>query len=257
MLQISSPFGNRFSMKLLLDRSSQGIQLLQDAFVGMPFIAQGTLEWERQRIYGLPEVIQFKRSIMSCSMRVEQLRYANGDESYGCDISMHGTIVATPRIVTHPLRPSMLLASSVLEVQQTQQRSASRAHFKDIQRVPIVIHAQHPDAPKLLRIGNRVHIEGMLERVPVEMKGQDIEQALEALEQSWMQQQQQLKHPEQQEAAERHYLAQRNRIQHSIASRIVVGFAELLEGSTQSLRAAQTARRKQRKANLTGQAARL
>lgn len=248
MLQIISPFGNRFSLKLLLDRSSQGIGLLHDAFVGVPLIATGTLEWERQGIRGLPQDIELKRSSLSCSMRVSQLAYATGEEDFGCDVSMIGTIVAAPRIAKHPLRPSMLLASTILEVQQSRQRNASRASFKDIQRVPIVIHAQHPDAPKLLRIGNQVHIEGMLERVPVEMKGQDIDRALEELELAWMLEQQQIKHPEDLEKAERQYLSRHHRIQHSSVSRIVVGYAELLEGTPQSLRAAQSARRKQRRA---------
>lgn len=248
MLQIISPFGGRFSMKLLLDRRSAGSQLLQEAFVGCPYIASGTLEWERQPVYGLPEAIQLKRSSMSCSLRVAQLRHAQGNEEFGCDISMVGTIVAAPRIVPHPLRPSILLASTILETQQTEQRTGSRAQFKDIQRIPIVIPAQHQDAPNLLRLGNRVYIEGMLERVPVELKGQDIDQALEALQLDWMQQQQHIKGLEEREKAERHYLSLRHRIQYSQVSRIVVGFAELLAGSTQSLRAAQSARRKQRRA---------
>jgi hypothetical protein len=108
--------------------------------------------------------------------------------------------------------------------------------------VAVAIPVDHPEAPNLLRQGNKVVIEGMLERYVVPLKGVEVDRAVAALDQAWAEEEAGLNTPQARRDAERRYSRQRRRLQETTRTRVVAGYVELLTGAPASLDEAQELR---------------
>jgi hypothetical protein len=112
-----------------------------------------------------------------------------------------------------------------------------------IEQVPIVIPLQHPDAPNLLRPGNRVAVEGMLERIVIDLHGPDIDQAIAGLDAAWTSYQTTITDRETFRQAERRHQRERRKLAQTTCSRVVIGYVDLIDGTPANPREAQALRR--------------
>jgi len=113
----------------------------------------------------------------------------------------------------------------------------------ETERVPLVVPLDHPDAPNLLRPGNEVTVEGMLERITVQLRGSEVDHAIAALDAEWNAQRATANgSPEQFQAAERRYHGRRRALSEATRSRVVAGYVELHKGTPASPREARALR---------------
>jgi hypothetical protein len=161
---------------------------------------------------------------------------------------MQGEVLTTARLLRHPDRP-VLLAVTTLRVTLEHTRNGSRARISEPANVAVAIPADHPDAPNLLRPGNVVTVEGMLERYVVPLRGVEIDRAVAALDDAWACEHDGL-NVQVRRDAERRYRRQRQRLQETIRTRVIAGYVELHQGrpatiaEAQELRADQQRRRR-------------
>lgn len=243
-LQVPSPFGKSYALPIHLDGPIPGSDLLEVAAEGVLLAAVGRLEWE-QRIdhrYAVEAGDRGRRS-NELTFHVSEIRLPATDEEPGCDVWIEGIVLTPARIMRHVYKPSVRLAMTTLQITVERQRKGSRARIHETERVPVVIPLDHADAPKLLRPRNRVIVEGMLERIIVDMRGPDVDRAVAAIDEAWQQQRAELQGaPEQLRAAEQQHTRERARLTEAPRSRVVAGYIELLDGEPATIAESQKLR---------------
>lgn len=244
VIQVPSPFGQVYGLPLRLDRLAEGADLLAEASAGAPLLVAGRLEWVQQtdRRYAVnPD--DRGRSTGELSFHVEAIRQPSPDDEPGCDVWLSGVVLSPPRMQRHPHKRSVLLAQTALRVTVERVRRGSRVRLVESERVPVVVPISHPHAPNLLRPGNQVVVEGMLERVAVELRGPEVDRAVAALDAEWRERRGALQgRPDELRAAERGYLRRRRGLAEAVRSRVIAGYVELLSGAPASPREAQDLR---------------
>lgn len=121
-------------------------------------------------------------------------------------------------------------AATTVRVNLERTRRGSRARIAESANVAVAIPLDHPDAPGLLRLGNLVLIEGILERYLAPLRGAEVERAVTALDAAWAAQQAGLRENARRDA-ERRYNRQRRRLQETTRTRVVAGYVELRAGT--------------------------
>ena len=241
VVQVASPFGKPFQITLHLEGSIEGHDLLANSPPGTCLAAEGELEWVQitDPRYAVDQHERGRRS-SELIVRTRSIRLAADDDEPGCDVWLEGTVLTTARILRHPDRP-VLIAATTVRVTIERSRRGSRARISEPANVAVAIPVDHPDAPGLLRPGNQVLIEGMLERYLAPLRGGEVERAVAALDAGWQSEQTDLSDAARREA-ERRYHRQRRRLQETTRTRVVAGYVELRAGSPASLDEAQELR---------------
>jgi hypothetical protein len=243
-IQLPSPFGQVYGLPLRLDSPVEGAELLDRAQVGAPLLVAGSLEWAQRtdtRYAVTPE--ERGRSVGELTFRVSAVREPAPEDEPGCDVWLTGVVLHPAKVVRHPYKRSVLLAQTALRVSVERQRRGSRACLVETERVPVVVPLDHSQAPNLLRPGNSVVVEGMLERVVVDLRGPDVDRAVAALDAEWQAQRSALENrPEERRIAERHFARRRRGLLEAVRSRVVAGYVELLSGAPASVREARALR---------------
>ena len=240
MLQILSPFGKTFALPLQIEGHIPGADLLASAQAGTPLLVHGELEWDftTDPRYALNAGERGRRA-SELTFHATEIAIPDTAHEPGCDVWLEGMVQTPARIMPHPHKPSVRVALTNLRVRVTRQRQNSRAVMQATELVPLVIPLGHPDAPNLLRPGNQVIVEGMLERVVVALSGEEVERAQAALDARWEQQRKALAHTaDDLRQAERYYRRQRMQLAEGTRSRVVAGYVELVEGTPANLREA-------------------
>jgi hypothetical protein len=244
LLQLPSPFGQVYGLPLRLDGPVEGAELLERAQVGAPLLVAGRLEWAQRtdaRYAVTPE--ERGRSVGELTFRISAVREPAPADEPGCDVWLTGVVLSPARVMRHPYKRSVLLAQTTLRVSVERQRRGTRACLVETERVPVVVPLDHPQAPNLLRPGNSVVVEGMLERVVVELHGTDVDRAVAALDAEWQAQRAALEsRPEERRVAERRFARRRRSLVEAVRSRVVAGYVELLTGAPASPREARALR---------------
>jgi hypothetical protein len=188
--------------------------------------------------------------------RAHAIRLANESDEPGCDTYVVGTVLTPARILRHPDR-LVRIAATTLQVQVERTRSHSRARIAERANVAVVVPLDHEDVERLLRPGNEVLIEGMLERVQVPLNGADVDRVIAALEQRWADDQERLAaRPGELRAASQSYRKQRQRLSMASRTRIVAGYIELIAGTPATIAEAQSLRRERQRERQLAQRAR-
>ncbi|MFO7167889.1 MAG: hypothetical protein DIU80_007645 [Chloroflexota bacterium] len=243
VIQVPSPFGRVYALPLRLDGTSAGSALLEQAQIGTRLRVTGRLVWSQRspaRHAGTERTSQPTGELAFCVSAVGE---PTPDDEPGCDVWLSGVVIGPARVVRHPQKRALLLAQTALRVSVERQRRGSRARLVETERVPVVVPLDHPDAPNLLRPGNEVRLEGMLERVLVTRRGPEVDQALAALDAEWHAQRAGLEgQAEALRAAERRYLGRRRSLTEVVHSRVVAGYVELISGAPATLREVQAMR---------------
>ncbi|MDZ4721457.1 MAG: hypothetical protein SH847_23590 [Roseiflexaceae bacterium] len=252
VLQVPSPFGHSYALPLELGRCVTGIDLMTGVSSGTRLAVSGRLIWEQHTDMRFSLDGEPSRKTNDLVFHVEAIRLANDQEQPGCDVQLSGVIRSAPRIMRHPYRPGVLLAATTLQVSIEQQRTATRSRMFMIEQVPIVVPLQHPDAPNLLRPGNRVAVEGMLERIVIDLQGPDVEQAIATLDAEWETRRIAITDADTLRQAERRHQRERRKLAQATRNRVVVGYVELIEGTPASPREAQAIRRASVRAKRNG-----
>jgi hypothetical protein len=246
-LQVRSPFGQVYALPVQLDTTTEGAELLAHQPVGAPLAISGSLKWSRRadmRYAVAPG--ERGRQVNELVFRALAVRAATAEDEPGCDVWVSGIVQSPPKVVRHPHKPSVLLAQTALKVSVEQRRNNSRATLVETERVPLVVPLDHPDAPKLLRPGNQVVVEGMLERVALTLRGPDVDRAVAAAEAEWQARRPALEsHPDALRAAERQHARHLQGLGEAVRNRVVAGYVELITGTPMSLREAQELRQEQ------------
>jgi hypothetical protein len=119
-----------------------------------------------------------------------------------------------------------------VQVQAERTRAHSPTRIAERANVAVVVPIDHLDVEQLLRPGNQVLIEGMIERVQVPLNGADVDRVIAALEQRWVEEQERLAaKPGELRAASQAYRKQRQRLTTASRTRIVAGYIELIAGT--------------------------
>lgn len=232
-LQMVGPLGGNFGLPIRLTRQAPGYELLDPAAHGARLRIEGSLEWSAAagEISPLPALL------------VDSVRMVTAAEEDGCDIWLYGEVIAPPRISRHPLRTSVALAQVAVRVQFPRTRHNSRVTLTETVRIPLAIPLNHAEAPALFRPGNRVAVEGMLERAPLLKSGPEVEQALAELDAATRARLASISDPADIRAVERAAERRRWDLTHQASSRVVAGFVQLLEGAPATIREARALRR--------------
>jgi len=232
-LRMTGPLGGDFRLPIRVTREISGRELLDPAHHGARLLVEGRLEWNTSPDNALP----------SPTLIADAVRSVIPDDEDGCDIHICGAVTGPARIGRHPLRTSVALAHVTLRVQIPRGRAGSRAVLTETVRIPVIIPINHPGTPALLRPGNRVVIEGMLEQALLPRSGPEVEQALADLEAAASQRAAWVMTPEEARAAERDHARRRWEATHTVIHRVVAGYVELLNGAPATIREARELRR--------------
>ena len=242
MLQVCSPFGKPFQITLHLEGQATGCELLERTTPGTLLAVEGELEWVQTTDPRYPAATGERgRRASELIVRAHAIDLAAPEDKSGCDVWLEGDVLTTSRLLRHPDRPIMIAVTTVrVNVERT--RRGSRARLSEPANVAVAIPIEHPEAPNLMRPGNRVVVEGMLERYVVPLHGAEVEQAVAALDTTWLNERLLLNDPQELQKAERRYLRQRRRLQETARTRVVAGYVELITGTPASLEEAQQLR---------------
>jgi hypothetical protein len=243
-LQVLSPFGVPFRLPIELTGAVAGRDLLDAAPAGTLLAIEGDLEWQMtvDPRYALDATERGRRS-SEVQFRAHTIRLATETDELGCDVWLMGTVLTPARILRHPDR-LVRIAATTVQVEAERRRAHSRARITERANVAVVVPLDHPDAEQLLRPGNQVLIEGMLERVQVPLSGSEVDRVVAALEQQWTESQERLAlKPGELRAAAQAYRKQRLRLTTASRTRIVAGYIELIAGTPATLAETQKLRR--------------
>ncbi|MGB9752948.1 MAG: hypothetical protein C0183_11820 [Roseiflexus castenholzii] len=232
-LRVTGPLGGDFRLPIRVMREISGHELLDPARHGTRLLVEGRLEWHTSPDQTLPVP----------TLIADAVRPVTPDDEDGCDIRMCGEVTGPARIGRHPLRSGIALAHLTLRVQIPRTRTGSRTILTETVRVPVVIPLNHEGTPALLRPGNRVVIEGMLEQALLSRSGPEVEQKLADLEAVSNQRAAWVMTPEEARAVERDHARRRWQATHTIIHRVVAGYVELLKGAPATIREARELRR--------------
>jgi hypothetical protein len=254
---VLSPFGVPFRLPIELRGAVAGRELLETVASGTLLVVEGDLEWQISvdPRYALDATERGRRS-SEVQFRARAIRLANETDEPGCDAYLTGTVLTPARILRHPDRPIRIAATTV-QVQAEHTRAHSRARIAERANVAVVVPIDHPHAEQLLRPGNQVLIEGMLERVQVPLNGTDVDRVIAALEQRWAEDQERLAlKPGELRAASQAYRKQRQRLMTASRTRIVAGYIELIAGTPATIAEALELRRERQRERRQTQRAR-
>lgn len=242
VLQVRSPFGTPFQIALHVADGIEGCELLETSAPGTLLAAVGELEWVQTTDprYAVDPGERGRRA-SELLFRAQAIRLASPEDEPGCDVWLEGVVLTTSRVLRHPERP-VLIAVTTVRVNVERTRKGSRARITEPANVAVAIPVDHPDAPNLLRQGNQVVIEGMLERYVVPLRGVEVDRAVAALDEAWAEEESGLNTPQARRDAERRYSRQRRRLQETTRTRVVAGYVELIAGAPASLDEAQELR---------------
>lgn len=195
VLQVPSPFGKPFQIALHLEGGIEGRELLETSEPGTLLAADGELEWVQTTDprYAVDATDRGRRA-SELIFRARAVRLAGDADEPGCDVWLEGSVLTTSRVLRHPDRP-VLIAVTTVRVNVERTRKGSRARLSEPANVAIAIPVDHPEAPNLLRQGNQVVIEGMLERYVVPLRGAEVDRAVAALDETWSEEQSGLSSP--------------------------------------------------------------
>lgn len=243
-LQVRGPFGTPFQLPLRLDELIEGRSLL-GAEPGTPLAAVGALEWQQRddpRYASSPT--ERGRRVTEVIFRPHHIEPAEDVDEPGCDVWLEGRVRRDARRYLHPERRVPIAVTSI-ELTVERMRRGSLARMLETVEVQIAIPVAHPDLPKLLRRGNLVRVEGMLERVVVPLRADDeqVRRAVADLDQRWESDQSGNATSRQDE---RRYARQRASLQQTLLTRVVAGYVAVLEGELASLEEAERMREERR-----------
>lgn len=154
--------------------------------------------------------------------RPHHIEPAEDADEPGCDVWLEGRVRRDARRYLHPERRVPIAVVSV-EITVERMRRGSLARMLETVEVQVAIPVTHPDLPKLLRRGNLVRVEGMLERVIVPLRADDeqVQRAVADLDQRWESDQSGNTTSRQDE---RRYARQRASLQQTLLTRVVAGY---------------------------------
>jgi hypothetical protein len=113
-----------------------------------------------------------RRRIVEVQFRPQRIIPAIQEDEPGCDVWLEGVVRRDARRYLHPDRRVPIAVVSLL-VQVERSRRNTLARLLEPIEIQVAIPVEHPDLPNLIRRGNRVTVEGMLERVVVPLRGDD------------------------------------------------------------------------------------
>jgi hypothetical protein len=245
-LQVRGPFGAPFQLPMRLDELIAGRSLLGSE-PGTPLVAVGTLEWQQRddpRYASRPR--ERGRRVTEVVFRPHHIEPAEDTDEPGCDVWLEGRVRREARRYLHPER-RVPIAVVGLEIVVERMRRGSLARMLEAVEVQVAIPVAHPDLPKLLRRGNLVRVDGMLERVVVPLRTDDeqVRRAVAELDQRWESDHDGNATSRQDE---QRYARQRASLQQTLLTRVVAGYVAVLEGEPGSLEEAERLREDRRSA---------
>jgi hypothetical protein len=249
-LQLPTPYGRNFALAIELDQAAQDFELLHALQIGETIAIAGRLAWQQRIDSRFPVLAQRVRTANDLVLQPISIGRVDPTTQSGSVVQLCGTVLDAPRMLRHPTQGAVLLASTVVRLEEFQPAMGTHARMATAERVPIVVPANHPHAGNLLRPGNQVAIEGMLERVTIPIRGDDVDLAISMRDTEWHDQQRHLD-PAHYNAELQRYQRERRRLGEITRMRVVAGYIELVAGAPASIREAQTLRRK-RVRNRTG-----
>jgi hypothetical protein len=180
VLRIAAPFSGTCALPILLDDQASGVELLMEAAADTRITVAGRLEWSPPSV----ALLSTPQTYSEIRVRALQVRAATDAELTGADVWIEGEVQRTLQFAPHAHRRSLMLALTTIEIKNPLNRPGSRAVLHNSHFIPVVIPLSHADTPKLLRKGNRVRVEGLIERfasrVPVAVTDTETQHAASA-----------------------------------------------------------------------------
>ncbi len=253
-VQVRSPYGGMFAMKIALEPDVPGAELLDAAaaetllaFEGMlqlkqrfdPRFARDTHDTRGRLDRGLPT--------RTLQLHVTGVREPSEQERRASSaVWLEGIVAAPPQISRHSELPAVQLAGTLVRV--TAERPADfpglGAALRETTEINVAVPTSDDCAAALYRAGNRVRIVGQLDCRMERQSGPSVVARLAELDTAWEVRKVELgARPAELRLAERAYRGQRSSLEESARLYVLALGVELIEGAPMQLEETYAARR--------------
>ncbi len=159
LVQVPAPFGGTQALAVEVYDHIPGAGLLAQMPDGGMLAIDAHLEWRRPAISD--EDPSPRGELLVCA---DAIRQPDAGEQPGCDIWLAGIVSPELHFNSHRQRGNISLAHTTVAITFTIARTGRYTLLTQSMRVPVVVPVEHPHAALLLRGGNRVAVEGLIER---------------------------------------------------------------------------------------------
>jgi hypothetical protein len=245
-LQVRSPYGGMFAMKIELEPDVPGAELIAAAEAETLLAFEGSLQLKRtfdgrfardehdtrgRLDRGLPT--------RALQLHVTQVREPNAEERRASSaVWLEGVVAEPPQVSRHPDLPSVQLAGTILRV--TAARPADfpglPATIDETVEVNVAVPTSYAQAEGLYRQGNRVRMVGQIDCRMERQAGPSVVTKLAELDDEWAQRRADLaEKPHELQQALRRYRNERMRFEESPRLYVLALAVELLAGEPLAL----------------------
>jgi len=253
-LQVRSPYGGMFAMKIELEPDVPGAELLEHAEAETMLAIEGTLQLkqtfdsrfatDRTDLRGRTDRGRPTREL---HVLVSCVRAPNEQERRASSaVWLEGEVAEPPQIARHPDLPSIQLAGAILRVicARPADFPGMEATIQETVEVNVAIPTSHADAEKLYRQGNIVRVIGQLDCRMEFQGGESVRVKLAEIDAEWAARKIELADkPGELRRAEGAYLRLRQRFEAAPRLYVLAGHAEILAGEPMPLEETYAARR--------------
>lgn len=242
-LELSSPFGDAFTIPLEAIAQTAGKELLTRSQIGQALVVEGTI---RRRVTNDRRTAVADNDIgartVETQITVAQIRLPREDEPLGYSaVWLEGKVLTPPRIGNHRALRDVQMARVIVQVtlKRPSPYPGSKAMITEQMEVMVALPTEaEAGADALYQPGNVVRIEGQLDMTRIPQTNMLVQGKLDALEQTWKAQRAvleaatpQLQEQDRQvQTALRRYRNQRANLQETPLMTVVAGYVELVQG---------------------------
>jgi hypothetical protein len=251
MLQTVTAFGQPCALEIEVSPATPGCDLIVRANVGKPIAIEGELRRraELDRRYAVAEQDPGAR-MLRYRIHVHAIRQPQADEPITTFARLTGTVSTEPIFQNHRSLADTEIARVSVQVSCPRPSAypGSRAIINELTEISVTIPISHEDAPKLLRPGNVVEIEGSLDSVMVpQTRNQAAAAKLRQLDTAWAGRRENLSAKEYKNAL-RDYRRERARYAEVQALSVVAGYVVALAGMPRGVEEARMAAQERNRA---------
>jgi len=245
-LQVRSPYGGMFAMRLELEPDVPGAELLAAAEADTLLAFEGILQLKRTFDGRFARDLQDDRGRLdrglptrALQLYVTRVREPNSEERRSSSaVWLEGVVAEPPQVSRHPDLPSMQLAGTILRV--TAARPADfpglPATIDETVEVNVAAPTSYAQADALYRQGNRVRIVGQLDCRLERQTGPSVVAKLAEIDATWEQHKTALAaRPQELQRAMRAYRMERMRFEESPRLYVLALSVDLMAGEPLTL----------------------
>ena len=240
-IQVRSPYGGMFAMKIELEPDVPGAELLESAEAETLLAFEGTLQLKQtfDPFYASDQQdyrgrIDRGRPTRALQILVRNVREPNEQERRASSaVWLEGVVAEPPQVSRHPDLPSMQLAGTIIRVAYARPADfpGLQATIEEAVEINVAVSTTYANAEVLYRPGNTVRIVGQLDCRLERQAGPSVQGKLTEIDAQWAETKASLVgKPADLRRAENTYRRQRMRIEEAPRLFVLALAADLLAG---------------------------